>query len=99
MVTAVKARPQLQLDEKVLHRPELEELLDERGKLKERVGKARKAYREADEQARGIILEMDLAHPVRVGRWQLSKEDRPGRSVAFETGPRTAVRIRAVVED
>lgn len=68
MVTTVKVRPQLQLDEKVLHRPELEDLLEERSKLKERLGKARKAYRETDEQAKGTILEMDLSHPVRIGR-------------------------------
>lgn len=89
----------MQLDERVLNRPELEELLEERGKLKERVGKARKAYKEADEKARGIVLGMDLEHPVRIGRWQLSQVERLGRSVSFETGPATVVRITAVKED
>jgi hypothetical protein len=88
-------QPQTTIDERVVQNDELEQALEQRQTLKVKAGEARKAYTEADEQAKALARELDLADgPVRVGRFVLTEHDVPGRSVAFDTDPSTRLTIR-----
>lgn len=90
------ARPHAQASiyETTIEHAELEQALEEREKLKERAGEARKAFRELDEQAKALIRSLDVADaPVRVGRFVISERSVAGRTVHFEAEPTTRVQI------
>jgi hypothetical protein len=94
-----RSQPQTSLDEHVVEDAELERALEERETLKARAAKARKAYTEADEWAKGMLGRHDLDEaPLRVGRFVVSALELPGRAVAFETSPSRRITI-AVRDD
>jgi hypothetical protein len=90
--------PQTSLYEKVLEDEALEECLEQRQALKERVSEARRKYKEADDVAKGKIETLDLGQdaPARVGRFVLTRRSTKARSVAFETAPGVRTQISLI---
>jgi len=93
MVT--KTRPQISMDETILDNPELEQLLEDRQKLKESVA----SYRKADKEAKDKIRSIDTPTPYRVGRFVISKRDISAKSVSFETQASFSFIIKIAGED
>ena len=79
------------MDETILENPELLELLEERQALKESVA----SYRKADKAAKDAIRLIETPTPYRVGRFVISRQPVPAKSVSFETteGERFTIKI------
>ena len=92
MVTKTKARPQIHMDDKIVEDAELERLLEERQALKESVS----SYRKADQAAKDKIRSMETQTPYRVGRFIISKQAVPAKSVAFETTEGSRFTIKTI---
>ena len=90
---------QTRLDERVVESSELESVLEERAKAKEKEAMARTASKGFDERAKAMLEEhlgdADEA-VIRVGRFRITKSKVPARSVSFETPPASRVRISTV---
>lgn len=81
----------------VLENPELEKALERRQDAKERLKNPRKAYKEADDAAKGMVagleeyewLDPEGDEPIRLrcGRFVIRVAPIGARSVAFETAP------------
>lgn len=91
------ARPvgQLGLDEETVDDKVVEKALEERQRAKEALDPYQREYREAHDAAKDAIKRLELPDggAVRVGRFRVTKTFRPARSVTFETGSRSDVRI------
>jgi len=92
MVTKTKARPQIHMDDTIVENPELEKLLEERQALKESVA----SYRKADKAAKDKIRSLETPTPYRVGRFIISKQAVPAKSVAFETTEGSRFTIKTI---
>lgn len=92
------ADPQTALDERPIDNGELEVVLEERQKLREEAGEARKAYAEADETAKTMIAEFALedGEVARCGQFRIEKKAVAGRSVQYDTGPTSRLTISTV---
>lgn len=97
---ALRAVPQLALDEEVIENEELEAALEERESRKSSLAAVRGDYKTADDAAMLAIalLELPEEHAVRVGRFRISRKTVKGRIVSFETETSNRVRI-AVIGD
>jgi hypothetical protein len=97
----VRPTPQTSLDETVVEHAELAEALEARERLKDRRSKLNRDYQEADEHAKTLVGQLDLADgdTVRVGRFRISRTAVAGRTVAFETGERSRLTISMLDED
>jgi hypothetical protein len=90
---------QLAMDEIVVQDTTAEAALEERWKRRNSLTAVRKAYQEADETAKGLLLPLvpDDAEAVRVGRFRVTKSVSKARSVAFDTaGGKVRLRIAEV---
>ena len=86
--------PQTSIYETTIESPELETLLERRAAAREARSKANAKVTEIDSLVQFKITELDLGDsPVRVGKWLLTPKTRAGRSVSFETEPKTFVQI------
>jgi hypothetical protein len=91
---AVATQPQIAIDEHVVESPELEAALEAREVAKAAALEARKAFKETDDLARGLIAALELdERPARVGRFRLTLRKVAGRAVAFDTDPTTRLTI------
>lgn len=95
---SARVDPQTSLYEVTIENPELEAALEDREKLRQRAAKARSAYAEADEVAKGLAATLVDDAPVRVGRFVLTRRRVPPRSIAFETEGSTRLTIRPIAE-
>jgi len=94
---AARPEPQTALDEVVVDDANIEAALEQRERAKGVASNSRKAYENADAQARGFLqaLERQLGEgPVRVGRFVVELKRREARAVAFETDASSRVSIR-----
>lgn len=98
---AVTTEPQTAIDERPLDSTQLEQTLDEREKLKTKLSEARKNFKEADEVAKAQLAEFALTdgEVARCGNYRISKRSIPGRSVSFETEPRSRLSISLIDSD
>lgn len=95
----VKVRGQEDLFVKRLRHPKLEAALDAREAAKESRGRAGKRFKEAHEAVTAMLGDVELGEDgVRVGAYTISRSEQGGRSVSFETGPRSVVRIKRAKE-
>jgi hypothetical protein len=94
---SVIEEPELATDERVLEQPELEKALEDREKRKNSMRELRRQFKEADERARALIGEFDLqdGEVGRIGRFRIERKITPGRSVSFETDPKSRISIKA----
>jgi hypothetical protein len=94
-------RNQLAFDEQLVEDTALERALEERQSRKDSLNAVRKEYAEAHEQATAEIAKQELpvGKVIRVGRFRITRQDRPSRSVSFETKPSNPVRISLVGDD
>jgi hypothetical protein len=100
MVTLAAVQPQTALEELLIEDDELEAQLEARERAKEKAGKARKTFQEVNEAVKVHVNELDAGEAtLRCGRFLISRSERPGRSVSFETGPATRLSIRVVKDD
>ncbi|MGI0149890.1 MAG: hypothetical protein ACREDF_10220 [Thermoplasmata archaeon] len=76
--------------------PKLEEALEDREKVKASRGALGKKFKDADVKVKGFLeeLEIDAKTGVRVGRFIITRTEQGGKTVTFETAPRTVVRIK-----
>ncbi len=90
-------QPQMALvGEQVIADPEFEGVLESREIAKEQRGRAQAAFKEKDSQVKARIATLGIAEgKVRCGRWVITIEQRPGRSVAFETSPSKRILVKA----
>jgi len=91
---------QVSIYETVLDKPELEEKLESREKMKDAVSTAQHNFKIHDEQARAELEKLDLGDdaPVRVGRFLIVRKPVKGRSVSFETEPTVRLKIKILDE-
>jgi hypothetical protein len=95
---AVQEQEQLATDETLIEgRDDLEAALEDREKRKNSKNELNRQFKEADERVRALLSEFDLAdgEVARCGRFRISRTLSPGRSVAFETEPKSRVSIKA----
>lgn len=97
----LRSVPQTAMDEQVIEDSDVEEALEERERRKETLGATRKEYDEANEAAKAQITKLELPDGgiARVGRFRVTREAIPGRSVSFETKPSSRIRIAVAGED
>jgi hypothetical protein len=97
---AVTEQPQTAIDERVVDNEELRRALETRELLKARAGDARKAYRNCDDQVKGMAAEFALedGQAIRVGRFRILKSAVAARAVHFETQPTSKVTIGVIGE-
>lgn len=86
------------LFDREIENPELLEALEAREKVKASRSALNAKFKEADEQAKGLIagLGIGLDDVVRVGRFRLQKSKVDGKSVAFETEPSERLTISPI---
>lgn len=91
-------QPQASLYEATIENADLEAVLEQRQRAKDKASSARKTLDELTDQAKALIEQLDLGEgaPVRVGRFVLERKAVAGRSVAFDTGPTTRLTIRQI---
>lgn len=87
---AVKAKAQMHMDDKVVENKELENILEAREELKEKVA----SYRQTDKDAKDKIKSLDLPVPCRVGRFIIAKTAMEGKEISFQTQPSTRISIK-----
>jgi hypothetical protein len=97
---AAVAQPQASLYEVTIEHAEVETALEAREKVKARLRDARKAFKEADDKAKGLVETLELGDDaaVRVGRFVLTRRVVAGRSVSFETGESARLYIKLLEE-
>lgn len=97
---ATKAEGQLGMDERIVEDPEVEAALERRQTAKDQASAVRARYEEANVAAAAAIDGLNLAEGevVRIGRFRVSRNSVPARSVAFETEATTRVSIVAAEE-
>lgn len=96
----VHDQPQTSLDEATIDDADLEAMLEQREQAKATAGKARKAYKEVDDDAKARIRQLELGDtPARLGRFVIAERDVAGRSVVFETEPTTRITIRLASDE
>jgi len=93
MVT--KVREQIHMEESIHDDPELEHLLDERQELKESVSE----FRKKDKEAKKLIEDIHKPYPIRIGRYIISRQTMPARSVAFETEDSSRITIKHIGDE
>lgn len=93
MVT--KVREQIHFEETIIEDPELEHLLDDRQELKESVSE----FRKKDKEAKSKIRTIDKPMPIRVGRYIITKQNMPPRSVAFDTNGSIRITIKHIGDE
>lgn len=97
------ARPvqQLAMDEETIADKVVEEALEERQRAKDALDPYRKEYRDAHDAAKDAIKRLELpdGRVVRVGRFRITKEFVPARSVSFDTASRSAIRIGLIGDE
>ena len=99
---ALRAVPQMAMDEVVITDPEIEQALEKRQVQKDALGRVRAVYEEADDEAQALLGRLELpvgGQPARVGRFRIAKAMSKPRSVQFETGPKVRTRIQLVGEE
>lgn len=92
---ALKSVPQLGMDEHRFEDEELEQALEDRESLKAIAAGHRKTYADADEKAKGLVQRLELPEGgvARVGRFRITRQAVPGRTVHFESKPSTRILI------
>lgn len=93
-MTPPRKQAQIGLEDKIINNPELEALLEERQELKPGVSE----YRAADKKAKEAVLAIDTPTPFRVGRFIITKQAVPAKSVAFDVNESSRVTIKTVDE-
>jgi hypothetical protein len=97
---AVTSQPQTAIGETPIEDVALEAALEAREKAKDAASKARKAFKEVDDDAKARIRQLELGDaPARVGRFVIGERDVPGRSVSFESEPATRITIRLAKDE
>lgn len=92
---AVKPKTQEDLFVPRKRHPKLEEALETREKIKSQRAALGKKFKDADTLAKGFIEELEIdGTGLRVGRFHITRTEQGGKTVTFETGPRTVVRIK-----
>lgn len=93
---AITEQPQTGLmGESVIDRPDLEKLLEDRQRAADRRKTINADYRKADRGAKGIIEAIELEPgEFRCGRFVITIEEKPARSVEFEVDAKRSVRIK-----
>jgi hypothetical protein len=101
MATLAAVEPQTSLEELLIEDSELEAQLEARERAKEKAGKARKTFQEVNDAVKVRVDELDGASgaTLRCGRFLISRSERPGRNVSFETSPSTRLSIRVAKDD
>jgi hypothetical protein len=96
----LKSVEQLGFDEQVIDDAEVEAALEEREKRKSSLGAVRKIYDEAHQAATAQITKLELPEggAARIGRFRVTRDAIPARSISFDTKASSRVRI-AVVEE
>lgn len=94
------AEPQMRIDEKVVESRELEALLEERAKAKEKEAMAKGTAKGLDERAKAMLDEHLVGEEavVRVGRFRVTKKSFAAKDVSFVTSPSSRVRISTIDE-
>src|SRR4051794_8370741 len=97
---ALKAVPQLGMDEQTINDPEIEAALDERQKRKGSLDAVRLSYDDADERAKALCARLELpdGHAVRVGQYRITRVHNKAASVSFERKASSHIQI-ALLED
>lgn len=97
---AVALAAQTAIDEQELDDAQLLLALNNRQQHKEAVKQARKTYKEADDRAKALIANHELADDTaaRIGQYRISKKAVPARSVQFETDPSSRITISLIHE-
>lgn len=92
---SITVDPQLQLQgEAVIENADLQRNLEDRESRKKTLASYQKAFREVDEAARGQLEALALEPGrYRCGVFVIEVEDKPPRSVAFETEERRSIKI------
>ncbi len=95
-MTTLKAVDQIGMDEQVLDDPELEKLLDIRAAAADKLARPKKAYAEADEEAKAAIVgRLEVGEVARVGRYRIERVHVPARHADFEVEAGSKVGIKA----
>lgn len=96
----LRAVDQLGLDEQTIEDPEVEAALEEREKRKNSMNAVRKEYQDADEAAKVEIAKLELPEggAARVGRFRVTRQAIPARSVSFDTKASSRIRLSLVDE-
>lgn len=90
-----KVEAQLALDEEVIDDKELEDLLERRLALYDRLAPIRKDYNELTSQVKEAIKEqLEPGTAGRIGRFRVEVVETAAREVEFTSGARVDVRIR-----
>ena len=95
-----RAQDQLALDEQPISNADLEQALENRLRAGDDVSEARSVYKRVDEVVKAHIAELELTTGVayRCGRFRITKNRIPARSVTFDTEATERVRI-SLIED
>lgn len=97
---SVTADPQIEINEIEITNPALLKALEDRQDKKHDAAAARKLYKTADDRARALLGEHDLADNTvaRIGQYKITKTAVPARAVAFETDPSSRITIALIPE-
>jgi hypothetical protein len=100
LATATR-QPQTSIYEQELSNPELEAALEQREKRKASASAVQAKYKEADDEAKALIAQLDLGDGtvVRCGRFLIARTAMAGRQVSFETEPSSRLQIRLISEE
>lgn len=90
-----KTRPQIHMDDTILEDAELEKMLEERQELKPAVAD----FKKADKNVKERIRKIETPTPYRVGRFVISSQPIPAKSVAFEAEAATRITIKLAGEE
>lgn len=97
---ALRAVPQMAIDEAVVEDAKLEAALESRQRSKQEASDARAEFSKADEHAKSLLGQLELGEgPVRIGRFRIEQKTTPARSVSFDTEAKTRIAIALVGDD
>ena len=90
-MTGAKAQPQHGLGETVVENTELLALLEER----ETLSQGKRDYNAKDKEAKAMLAGIEAKTPFRVGRFVISRQTTPAKTVSFETPAGFRLNIKA----
>lgn len=91
---ATKVKNQISMYDNIVDDKELEEILEDREQLKQSVSE----FRKTDKKAKDKIRSIETPTPYRVGRFIISKQIVPPKSVTFETSESFRFSIKPINE-
>lgn len=92
--------PQTEIEERELDSPSLLKALQARQDAKEDLKGYRKTFKEADDRAKAMLSEFNLAdgEVARLGQFKITVKHVPSKTVTFETDPSSRIQISLIPE-